>query len=232
MIGPAFVGVVALTAGIVVTLVAGARRRDLAATVNALASIGFVLLPLSVELGLLSVPDRTVTVGSALPLWAAAAGFLHSLGMLGLYETRWWWDNLTHTVSAALVAALTYAGLLVVLQRSPALDPAPVAVAAVTVLFTFWIGVTWELLELVARDVGERFDADPVLVHYGWRDTALDLVFDLAGATLVVLVDLRVFVPLAEQLPGVTRSVLLGSAGVTVVGSLLMAVGVGLRGNP
>lgn len=228
MIGATYGGVMVLTGGIVATLFEGVRRRDVAATVNSVASLAVVLVPLLVEFGLYSVGGRIDTIGPVLPLWIAAAGFLHSLGMLGLYDTIRWWDSLTHTVSAALVAALVYAGLVAVVHRSPALDLSPVAVAGVTVLFTFWVGVTWELVELVAREIGERFDVKPVLVHYGWRDTVFDLGFDLVGALLVVLVDLRVFVPVAEKLPGVSRTILVGSASVTAVGSLLMALGIGV----
>lgn len=111
-----------------------------------------------------------------------------------MYESTWWWDHLTHTVSGVLVAALIYAGLVVTRPTTGS-----GSVAAATVLFTFAVGVSWELLELVAREVGERYDIEPVLVHYGWRDTAFDLGFDLVGALLVVLLDLRIFVPVVDQ---------------------------------
>lgn len=225
----AYAGVVALTGGLVAVLFTGVRRRDIAIAANAIASIGAVLFPLTVELGLVSLSGQKLDIGPAIPLWLATAGFLHSLGMLGLYETVWWWDHVTHTLSAAFVAALIYATLIVVVPRSPALNFSPVALGTVTVLFTFWVGVLWELIELVARDIGEIFDIEPVLVHYGWRDTAFDLGFDVVGALFIVLVDVRVFVSITEQLPDLTRVFLFGSVGVTVVGSLLMAVGIGFR---
>jgi hypothetical protein len=62
------------------------------------------------------------------------------------------------------------------------------------------LGLLWELLELVLRELGDRHGIEPVLIHYGWRDTALDIVFDVVGVVLVLAVDLRLFVPVFETL--------------------------------
>jgi hypothetical protein len=222
------IGLVVLQAGIVVALLEALRRRDIATAVNALVSFIAVLLPVLVESIFRSVFAQSVGLGPELPLWIAAAGCLHSFGMLGPYDSVWWWDNLTHMVSAALVAALIYAGLIVIARHSSILSPSSSSIAALTILFTFAVGVFWELIELVAREAGRRYDIEPVFVHCGWRDTALDLVFDLVGALLVLLFDLRIFVPIADQVPDVTRTVILGSGLVIVVGSVLMALSVEL----
>ena len=113
--------------------------------------------------------------------------------MLGRYDSVWWWDHLTHTLSAALAAALLYAGLLVV---------APAIAVAGTVLTIVVLGVLWEAGELFAREVADRYDIEPVLVHYGWRDTALDLLFDVVGAGVVVALDVRLFRPVVEAAIG------------------------------
>jgi hypothetical protein len=187
-------GVLTLQAGIAAAFLVGVYQRDPSVVVNAAVALAAVFLP-AVTLG------DVVPMGSPLSLWIGAAGFLHCLGMLGLYESVWWWDHLTHTVSAALVAALVYAVLLA------GVDGGTIGTrggaAGVTVLLTLAVGVAWELVELAARDVGDRFDVEPVLVHYGWRDTAFDLGFDALGAVVVVLLDLRVFLPVAAALPGV-----------------------------
>lgn len=216
-------GAVILQLGLVAVLVEATRRRDVAAVVNVVLALFVTLLPSL----LASVPVDPPEFGDEVTLWLAVAGLIHSLGMLGLYESRWWWDHLAHTVSAALVAALVYAGVGVAASHSAGVALSATGVAAVTVLFTFAVGVFWELVELVARDVGERFDVEPVLVHYGLRDTALDLVFDVVGALLVVGLRLDLFVPVADRFPTVTRLLVLGSGGVVVVGSALMALVVG-----
>ncbi|MFB6102373.1 MAG: hypothetical protein ABEJ73_07375 [Haloplanus sp.] len=214
MIDALGIATLAFQAGIAGSLLEGLRRRNATVVVNALVSLTLALLPV------FAFP-RLTGIGSLLPLWVAVAGLLHCLGMLGRYESIQWWDHLTHTVSATLVAALLYAALVV-----SGVVRSPVALAGATILLTLAVGVFWELVELIARDVADRFDVDPVLVHYGWRDSALDLVFDVIGALAVVLFDLRSFVPVFERLPTVTSAALLWSTGVVVGGSLLMALGV------
>lgn len=228
MTDPLSIGVVLLQGGIFVILLAALRRGDVAAAVNALVSFSAVLVPLVVELVARVALARTVHFGPELPLWIAAAGLLHSFGMLGPYDSVWWWDHVTHTVSAALVAALVYAGLIVALQHTNSGDPTGATLVGLTVAFTFASGVFWEVIELAAREVGERHDIEPVLVHYGWRDTALDLVFDVVGALVVVLGDVRVFVAAAEQAPRATSTLVLGSATVVTAGSVVLALGVAL----
>jgi len=215
---------VLLQSAVFFLFVVAVRRENVAAAINALGAFVLALLPLVVDMAL----GQGVSFGPILPAWLASAGFLHSLGMLGRYESTWWWDHLTHTVSAALVAALLYAGVIVTLPDVAGTGTPSGIVAAVTVVSTLAIGVFWELIELVAREAGERFDIEPVLVHYGWRDTAADLGFDVVGALLVVGADLRVFVPLTERFPDVTEVVLFGAGWTVLVGSALMALLVGL----
>jgi hypothetical protein len=179
---------VAIQCSILVCAVVAVRRRDVAAAVNAGGALVLSFVPILLETAI-----RGVEIGPVLPAWLAVAGVLHAVGMLGLYESTSWWDHLTHTVSAALVAALLYAAI-------PAWAPgmSRPAVAAATVAGTFVVGVCWELVELAAREVGARYDIEPVLVYYGRRDTAIDLGFDIVGALLVVAADVRVFVPLVK----------------------------------
>ena len=214
-----------LVGAVVATLVEGVRRGDTSATVNAAASLGAALLPIG--LGIVEGwPGPTASVVPELTAWVALAGFLHSLGMLGLYESVGWWDHLTHFVSGALVAALVYAGFLVLGQDGTGFEPSRETAATLTVLFSMAVGVCWELVELVARDVGERFDVDPVLVHYGWRDTAFDLAFDFVGALAVVVLDVRLFVALADRSAGTTRTALVAGGATLVLGSAAMAASV------
>jgi len=213
-----------LLAGLTLTLLVAIRRRDVAATVNALVSLVIALLSLALAAGFgPSVGGSLVT--PELPLWVADAGLLHSLGVIGPYESIWWWDHLTHTVSAMLVAALLYAGVIVSVTADPTVTLSLPVIAVVTVLYTFVVGVFWELVELVARAVGDRYDIEPVLVHYGWRDTGLDLVFDLVGAVAVVALDLRVFVDLAARFPDATHALLGWTSGLVTVGSFVLALG-------
>lgn len=217
-------GVVIFQGCILVVLLEAMRRRDIAAAVNAFVSFVVVFLPLLVELVAREGGSATVDFGPELPLWIAVAGLLHSIGMLGPYDSVRWWDTLTHTVSAMLVAALVYAGLVVIAEETAVGGQWAGGVAVITILFMIAVGVFWELIELVARAVGDRYDVEPVLVHYGWRDTASDLVFDVVGTLIVVVLDLRLFVPVAAAYPRATRRLLVGSGVVILGGSLVMAL--------
>ena len=211
-----------LQVGILAVLAVAVRQGNTAAAVNALAAFALAVLPTA-----LAWLGAVVLSGPALPLWLAAAGLLHSVGMLGPYDSVWWWDHLTHTLSAALVAALVYAAALVALP-AVGLGADPATVAAVTVALTLGAGVFWELVEILARALGERYDVEPVLVHYGWRDTAVDLVFDVVGAALVVALDVRAFLGLAERFPGASRALLL-VGGALLAGSAVVGLLVWLR---
>jgi hypothetical protein len=59
--------------------------------------------------------DYEIPMDPGLTLWITAAVFLHALGTVGVpgstfsfYATVWWYDHLTHTLSATLVAAIGY----------------------------------------------------------------------------------------------------------------------------
>jgi hypothetical protein len=185
-------GVAAFQAGIAALLVVSIRRDEPAAAINAAVALVASLSPSLVAAVLDWAGKGPLAVDPLLTLWLGLAGFLHSVGMLGPYDTVWWWDHVTHTISAALLAALVYAALVVTGSDAT-------TVAALTVLATFGLGLVWEGIELLARSLGNRYGVEPVLVNYGMRDTVLDLGFDLVGAALVVLLDLRMFVPVLED---------------------------------
>lgn len=198
-----------LAAGIVAALLEGIRRESGAVVVNAVVALGATAVPSTV---LLPLGVGTPALMWNLTLWVAAAGFLHTLGMLGFYESVAWWDHLTHTLSAGVLAAVFYPASIVTTELRAGTLEWTLTVAGLTVGLTLLAGIAWELLELVARELGERYDVEPVLVHYGRRDTALDLVFDVIGAVAVLALDVRLFFPIVERYPGTAGVVLVGSA--------------------
>ncbi|OYR47974.1 hypothetical protein [Halorubrum sp. Ea8] len=206
--------------GIVATVLIGLRSRNLQAVVNGVASAVAAALPTFTEFVFALTSGADVAFGPALSAWIAVAGFLHMLGMLGWYDTVWWWDHLTHSVSAALVAAVVYASL-----RAPSAlgsqFSGPYA-ALFTVLFTLGAGVFWEFMELAARDIGEYIDRPPVLEYYGLRDTVLDMTFNGVGAVVVVAFDVRVFVSDVEQVPRAAETAVVGGSVLLFVGALAL----------
>ncbi|WP_049907653.1 hypothetical protein [Haloferax elongans] len=156
---------------IVAVFLVGLRRRKLAAVVNAVISLAGTFVPSAVErlCGVEFRPWQRVYIESAM--------FTHSVGMLGPYDDVWWWDHLTHTHSASILA-----GVVHVVARRRGRDPNTRVLAVVVCL-----GLLWELVELAIHTGADRLDIDPVLVSYGHEDTAWDLVFNLLGAFLVLV---------------------------------------------
>ena len=224
MIAVTALAVFALQGSIFVSFIVASQRGNVAAAINSLGALVLAILPILVQRSF-----HDVVFGPVLLIWLASAGFLHSLGMLGLYESTGWWDHITHTVSAGFVAALIYALVSVSPPGTTGIGRSTETIAIVTVVFTFVIGVFWELIELVAREIGERYDFKPVLVHYGWRDTALDLGFDIVGALLVIAVNPRVFVPLGERFSVTAGAILLASGWLIFGGSLLIILFLGFN---
>lgn len=151
--------------------VAGIRSRNPGAVVNAVFSLVATFLPGIVErqYGVYFRPWQRV--------YAAFAMLAHAAGMLGPYDDTWWWDHLTHTLSATLLGGFAH-----VVARRRGRDPRPRVLAAILCL-----GVVWELAEYVIHRTSERLGLEPLLVHYSARDTVLDLVFNLLGALLVLV---------------------------------------------
>ncbi|RCU46099.1 hypothetical protein DU504_01560 [Haloplanus salinus] len=215
MIDPRSAVTAVLLAAILLTLVVAVRRRDVAAAINSVVAVAVVAVPF--VLPAVAGPGAPTT----LALWLAVAALLHAVGMLGPYDSVRWWDTVTHFVSASFVAALWYAGALVGDVPWPAVT---------AVLLTFVAGLWWELLELVARELGEALEIEPVLVHYGRRDTLVDLAVDVVGAVAVVVLDVRAFVPVVDRLLGPSLRFLDWTAAVVVAGfAVLTLVLVGLR---
>jgi hypothetical protein len=209
-------------AGIGGTVFLGLRSQNLPVIVNGILSILAALAPDIVGFWVYALRGVDIVFGPGLSLWIAMGGFFHMLGMLGWYDTVRWWDHLTHTVSAALVAALVYASLLVYIPPSLGALFTSVYTAVLTVLFTLAVGVFWEFIELAARELGEYIDRPPVLEYYGLRDTVLDMVFNGVGASLIVAFDVRIFVPLAEQASQIIDVLVVGSAIALFVGTVCL----------
>ncbi|MFB6104673.1 MAG: hypothetical protein ABEJ57_06270 [Halobacteriaceae archaeon] len=166
-------------AGIAALLFVGLVRIDPRLVVNAgLALIGTVLPAILAR-------DARVNLGAGVTAMIAAALFFHTLGMVGVYEAINWWDHLTHVFSAALVASLGYALTRAVDRHVEALYLPPRFTVAFIVLATLAVGVLWEVLEFLGRQVTLAVGATPLLVQYGLEDTMLDLVFDAIGAILI-----------------------------------------------
>ncbi|MWG34359.1 hypothetical protein [Halomarina oriensis] len=183
-----------LQVAIGVLLLVGLLAGNLGIVVNAVVALGVTFLPAVLE------RDYSLPLNSTHTLWLTLAVFLHTLGMTGLYREVWWWDHVTHTLSATVVAAAGYAAVSALDEYSDAVRFTDRFLFVFIVLFTVGLGVFWEVLEFAARELADVVGADPVLVQYGLEDTIVDLVFDMVGAVLLALFGTNELSDLVEDL--------------------------------
>ncbi|MFB6163716.1 MAG: hypothetical protein ABEJ31_01000 [Haloarculaceae archaeon] len=168
-----------LQLGLAAILLWGLVRLDAGVAVNAAVALAITFLPALLR------RDYQVALDPLLAVWLTGAVFLHAVGMVGPYGTTWWWDHLTHVLSAGLVAAVGYTVTRAFDEHLPELYLPEPFLYVFVFLFTVAAGVAWELLEFLARWLADTTAAAPVLVQYSFEDTMLDLVFDMVGAVLV-----------------------------------------------
>jgi hypothetical protein len=188
--------------GIAVVLVAGVATLNVSIVVNATVGLAVTFLPAVLR------RDYRLHLSPGVTLWVALAVFLHTLGMAGPYHAIWWYDNLTHATSAALVAGVGYATVAALDEHQSGLELPGPFLAVFILLLTLAFGVLWEVLEFAGREAAFALDLEPILVQYGIRDTLLDLVFDAVGAVLVATLGSR---HLRHDVSAVTAWLELGS---------------------
>jgi uncharacterized membrane protein YjdF len=162
-------------------LVWGLVSANVSIALNATLGLATTMLP-----GLLE-RDYEITIGPWLTFLLTLAILLHTIGMVGPYETVWWWDEVTHTFSASIVAVVGYATTKAIDEHVEDIYLPPDFMYLFILLFTLAIGVFWELLEFLARVFAEWAGQEAVLVQYGVQDTARDLIFDTVGAVIAAL---------------------------------------------
>jgi len=172
--------------GLVGMLFIGLDRPNLGIVVNAAVGLAVVQLPSLLE------RDYQIPMDPALTLWISSAVFLHALGTVGIpgsrysfYETLWWWDHLTHALSASVVAAAGYATVRAVDRHNDRIYLPPRFTFVFVLLITIAFGVFWEVLEFAIAQASALVGSTSVLTQYGLGDTMLDLVFDVVGAVIV-----------------------------------------------
>ena len=122
-----------------------------------------------------------------LALWITSAVFLHTVGSAGFYARIEWWDHVTHSLSASVVAAAGYTALRGVDLHSDGIRiPSRFAFAFIVVVVLAF-GVLWELFEFGLDIVATETGIDMPLAQHGLEDTISDLTYNTVGAVLVGL---------------------------------------------
>jgi hypothetical protein len=166
----------------------GLDRGNVGIVANSAIALGVTYLPATLE------RDYHIPMDAGLTLWITTAVFLHALGTVGLpgsqfsfYQTVWWWDHLTHALSASVVAAAGYATVRAIDLHTEQVYLPPQFTFVFILLFVVAFGVLWEVLEFAVGGLASLLGGDAILTQYGLEDTLLDLVFDIVGGVLVAI---------------------------------------------
>jgi hypothetical protein len=154
---------------------------QLGMTANAGAALAVTLLPALLR------REYGYAMDAGLVLLITVAVVLHVVGVLGPYRWVSWYDEVTHTVSAVLVAGVGYA-VLRAFERHSAAVAVPQSFRGVFVIvFVLAAGVVWELLEFGVASLARGLGVGSPLVVYGIDDIVTDILFNAVGALVVAL---------------------------------------------
>ena len=138
--------------------------------------------------------DLGIPMDAGLTLWITSAVFLHAFGTVGVpwspltpYQSVWWYDHLTHGLSASVVAAVGYSTVRALDVHTDDVSYPPEFTVVFVFLFVLAFGVLWEVIEFSVAGLAAVVGSGNVLTQYGLEDTMLDLIFDTVGAAVVAI---------------------------------------------
>ena len=136
--------------------------------------------------------DYEVPMDPALTLWITSAVFLHALGVIGLpgagenlYRSVPWWDHMTHSFSASVVAAVGYATARSFDLHDRDVVLPPKFMFVFILMFVLAFGVFWEVIEFTLGEIARLAGGESILAQHGIEDTMKDLIFNTIGAIIV-----------------------------------------------
>ena len=118
------------------------------------------------------------SMDEGLLLWITVAMILHIAGALGLYGQYQWYDEVTHAVSATLIAGVGYASFRALELHYDDIDVTSEFRAVFSVVFVLAAGILWKVLE---------FALGGLVTVYGIDDIVTDLIFNAVGAVVVAV---------------------------------------------
>ncbi|ODR82410.1 hypothetical protein BG842_16710 [Haladaptatus sp. W1] len=159
----------------------GMDRGNLGIMINSALAFAITLVPAVLK------RDYQIPMDAGLTLWITTAVFLHAVGTLGPYQNVWWWDHVTHMLSASLVAGVGYATVRALDAYNPDVYLPPRFMFVFILMFVVAFGVIWEVTEFAVSGLGSILGGRAVLTQYGLEDTMLDLLFDTAGGLITAV---------------------------------------------
>lgn len=142
-----------------------------------------MVITVGIALGVTLLPallrrEYGYTMDPGLVLWITIAVILHTVGSLGLYGQFQWYDEITHMVSATLIAGVGYAAFRALELHSDTIDVPSTFRSVFIVVFVLAAGILWEVLE---------FALGGLVTVYGIDDIVTDLIFNAVGALIVAV---------------------------------------------
>lgn len=185
---------VAMQAALVAILLFGAVGGNPRVALNAAGALVVSVLPAILR------RESRLRIDVVLLLWLTVAALLHAIGVLGPYRNVFWWDYLTHAVSASIFVGVAYAVVLAQ-ERSHEADSLPEPFRSVYMfLLVVAMGVLWEVLEFALTEVSKVTGGKSALIVFGVQDVVTDLLFSIVGGVLVLLWGRRYFHDLSRAL--------------------------------
>jgi hypothetical protein len=171
---------------LVAVLAVGLLQRNTGVVVNGGVALAVTALPGVLE------RDLKLPMDAGLTLWITTAVFLHAVGTVRLpwagvetfYRSLWWYDHVTHALSASVVAAAGYTVVRALDVHTRAIRLPSQFTFVFVLLFVLAFGVAWEVLEFGLARLSRVTGGSPVLTQYGVADTMLDLCFNTVGAVV------------------------------------------------
>ena len=150
--------------------------------VNGALALSVTLLPALLR------REYDYSMDAGLVLWITLAVILHTVGFLGVYDQYAWYDEVTHAMSATIVAGIGYAVLRAFEIHSEEVDVPAEFRGLFVVIFTLAFGMIWEVGEFGAIELARTLGVKPPVTVYGVDDIVTDLVFNTVGAVIVAVV--------------------------------------------
>ncbi|MFC7071535.1 hypothetical protein ACFQJ7_16630 [Halovenus rubra] len=165
------------------------ERQEAALLVTVSVGLAVTFLPALLE------RDHEIPMNAGLTLWITGAAFLHTIGVVGipgtgqsLYGSIPIYDNMTHALSASVVAAAGYATVRAFDEHADGIDLPARFMFVFILVFVTAFGVVWELLEFSIAEVAQALGSNTTgFTQHGLDDTLLDLVFDAIGGVVVAI---------------------------------------------
>lgn len=170
-----------LQAALAAIVVYGVAVRQFELVLNAAIPLVVTFLPAFLR------REYSYTMDAGLVLFLSVAVFLHALGSLGLYVRYLWYDEITHTVSAVLVAGVGYATLTALECHSSEIDLPPKLRGVFILVFVLAFSVVWEVFEFGAVRLSQLLGVTSPVKVFGIDDIVTDMIFNLVGGIVVAV---------------------------------------------